>query len=121
MDRDPALSGYQQAVEEESTDNRELAKEDLNYASLKKVLKAAYDRAAHGKGKVRHANGLPFEEQPICRLIYSFGEHCWDGQLGKKIAEADSLDFEAGNNELLDCIVYIAGRIVARQKNKKNE
>ena len=35
------------------------------YESLAQVLQEAYDQAARGKGAERHANDLPFDQQPM--------------------------------------------------------
>ena len=89
-----------------------------HYAGLYRVLLLAYQRVTTGKGKERHATGEPFEAQPICKALELFGEHAWDGQVVKKMLEADRLSPEAGDAQLVDCINYLAARIVVRQKGR---
>ena len=96
--------------------------ERINYGSLRRVLDMAYNRAAHGKGKERHADDQPFEQQPIIKICENLGSE--DGalfQAVKKIYEAKKLDFAAGQNELLDAIVYIAAAYLARGKIRDAE
>jgi len=38
------------------------------YESLAQVLQEAYDQAARGKGAERHANDLPFDQQPMQQI-----------------------------------------------------
>lgn len=85
-----------------------------NYARLQAVLDAAYQQASAGKGAVRHANGLPFEEQrmiSISRLLKS--ERGMAYQVCKKVAEGlDLPTHDARVKELLGAINYIAGIVV---------
>ena len=39
-----------------------------NYDILRSILNEAYDQAATGKGRERHANGKPWDEQPIAEI-----------------------------------------------------
>lgn len=90
------------------------------YDSLASVLKDAFDQASTGKGKERHANDLPFDEQPmqsISNLLDST-----DGmefQVIKKIKEAKSLPTLAQKErELLGAIVYTAGIIIKLRRDE---
>jgi hypothetical protein len=91
------------------------------YLALREVFNAAADRASVGKGRERHANGEPFERQTIVKVLQTHGEHAWDGQVVKKMLEADRLSPEAGDNELLDCLVYLAARVVARRLGRQQK
>ena len=54
---------------------------------LVKVFEAALEQAAGGKGKERHANGQPFDRQPICEGGRHFGIGAPLFQAWKKTAE----------------------------------
>ena len=98
------------------TEDRELA---YNYSSLKDVLDRAYAQAAVGKGKERHAQGQPFEEQPMQTISKLIGSS--DGmryQAIKKIQEAGRMgEQERRTAELLGAINYIAGIIIFEEKS----
>ena len=81
------------------------------YGPLLEVLIEAFSRAASGKGAERHANGLPFADQPIRAIPRLFGDTAGNGpafQVVKKLLEAQRLPPERARVERLDCIVYIA-------------
>lgn len=83
------------------------------YAALETVLCAAYNQAANGKGKERHAQNDPFLDQPIMeigRLLKSI-----DGELYqaiKKVREglmmARAGESDRAIREFLGAINYIA-------------
>lgn len=81
------------------------------YKTLEVILKAAYDHAATGKGKERHADGQKFEDQPIVTLekLYHSGVLF---QAAKKMHESQRLEKEAAIKELLGAINYLAARII---------
>lgn len=92
------------------------------YASLADVLARAYDQAARGKGKERHAQDLPFDQQPMQTISQLIGSA--DGlryQAIKKIQEAPRLSPDAGVRELLGAIVYLAGAIIYQEQRKAQE
>lgn len=92
------------------------------YEQLAEVLKAAYDQAANGKGKERHANDLPFPEQRmlgISRLLDSDGGMAY--QACKKVTEARGLKHDARERELLGAIVYIAGMVIFHRERARDE
>lgn len=84
------------------------------YEQLAAVLRAAHDQAAIGKGADRHANGLPFHEQPMQTGSDILGT---DAGLafqvikkvreGRQFAELDRLE-----RELLGAINYLAGMVI---------
>lgn len=84
------------------------------YEALDLVLTMAYQQAACGKGKERHASDLPFHEQPMQResddlesavgLIF---------QARKKVREGIKLPDEAAQvKEVLGAINYLAGWVI---------
>lgn len=83
------------------------------YERLEDILIAAYEQAAIGKGAQRHAQGAPFDQQPMQQLIQLYGVGFALGQAGKKAQESMRMDYEAARRELLGSIVYIAGAIIA--------
>jgi len=95
-----------------------------DYACLRDVLRAAYDQAAAGKGAERHANGLPFEDQPMQHLIAAHGVGFAAGQASKKLVEAQGMldrgDVPAAVREILGAIVYAAGVAVYIEHNKRS-
>lgn len=87
------------------------------YELLADVLVRAYEQSSAGKGKERHATGLPFHEQPIVRGAKDYGPGGPLFQVGKKSREAFGM-IQRGQNdaavrELLGAIVYAAAAIVA--------
>lgn len=84
------------------------------YEQLVEVFAAAHDQAAYGKGKERHANGLPFHEQRMQSISDLVGSP--DGmlyQLVKKTTEGLQFDNpQKREHELLGAINYLAGIII---------
>jgi hypothetical protein len=88
------------------------------YEMLADVLQRAYDQAAKGKGKERHANNKAFHEQPMQDLIRLHGVGFATGQASKKSGEALGLPaVERQVAELLGAIVYLSGAVIALEKN----
>lgn len=84
------------------------------YERLASVLQRAYDQAARGKGKERHANGKPFHKQPMQDLIRLHGIGFATGQASKKASEAPGLPtMDRQVAELLGAIVYLAGAVIS--------
>lgn len=79
-----------------------------NYKALRLVMDAAYERAALGKGKERHATSNAFEDQPIITEGKHFGIRPHLYQIRKKSLEVARMDVDAAKRELLDVIVYAA-------------
>lgn len=86
------------------------------YESLASVLQAAYDQAATGKGAERHANDLPFHEQPMQQIARRRGIGFLLGQADKKTEEAQGMlergERDAWRREILGAINYLAGALV---------
>lgn len=82
------------------------------YEPLARVLEAAYDQSARGKGKERHANARPFMRQPIMEIGRMVGSGYQIGQIMKKVQEAKGMadrgNHQAAKAELLGAIVYSA-------------
>ena len=89
------------------------------YEQLAGVLEQAYDQAATGKGKERHANNLPFHDQRIQGISDLIGtERGLAYQAMKKITEGMDLPTqEAMERELLGAIVYVAAMIIWRRRH----
>lgn len=81
------------------------------YEKLADPLRRAYEQAALGKGKDRHANDKPFHEQPIATGIQHFGIGGGLFQAFKKMEEAQRLPIDAAVKELLGGIVYLCAVI----------
>lgn len=82
------------------------------YEKLMDVLARAFNDAAFGKGKNRHAQGHPFHEQPMQKLCQLYGVGFALGQAGKKMQESQRMQTDAAVRELLGAINYIAGAII---------
>lgn len=84
------------------------------YEKLAEVMRKAYDQAARGKGAERHANGLPFHEQPMLAICRNLGSI--DGMLyqaSKKAMEARGLPTrERAMAEIYGAINYLAGAAI---------
>lgn len=84
------------------------------YEALAIVLQMAYNQAALGKGKIRHAEGKNFDKQDICEELRIFGSISPAlFQARKKIKETLRITSTNGAKmELLDAIVYLAAAII---------
>lgn len=82
------------------------------YITLANELVSAYTQSAHGKGKERHANGRPFDRQPILELARLYGPGFTAGQAAKKTQEALSMakrgEVDKAISEVHGAIVYLA-------------
>lgn len=88
------------------------------YEALAAVLQDAYNQAASGKGMERHATGLPFDEQPMQKLIDLYGPGFALGQAAKKAQEAQRLPYERARAEMLGAINYLAGAVIAADRKQ---
>lgn len=93
-----------------------------DYAPLAAVLQEAYDQAASGKGKERHANDRAFVDQPILEIGRMCGPGFNTGQSIKKQQEAMGMltrgQTDAAIRELLGSINYAASAIMLiREQN----
>lgn len=85
------------------------------YELLADVFHRAYNQAAVGKGKERHANGEPFDEQVMQDGARRFGVGALLFQAFKKSEESQRLPLDRGVNELLGAMVYLAGAVIRRE------
>lgn len=92
--------------------------EKTKYIELENVLDLALHQASEGKGKARHAEGQPYDEQPIMWIEKYFPSYQL-GQSVKKIHESQRLPKEMAINELLGAINYIAAKVIYLQKFDK--
>lgn len=90
------------------------------YAKLAHALQAAYNQAALGKGKERHASeSVAFEDQPMSVINRQLGSI--DGfiyQAHKKSLEAKRLPLERAQAELLGAINYLAGAWIELERQR---
>lgn len=86
------------------------------YADLALVLQRAFNQAAHGKGKERHAQGEPFSHQVMQDMARRFGVGALLGQAFKKSEESQRLPQERAVAELLGAINYLAGAVIALER-----
>lgn len=82
------------------------------YQDLIRALDQALDQAAAGKGRERHANGLPFKDQPIMTLQRRYGTGYALGQAEKKMDEATRMKSEQAIHELRGAIIFLAAAIL---------
>lgn len=82
------------------------------YDDLFNVLALAYDQAARGKGKERHANDKPFNQQPLMQLADKFGTGFLLGQASKKLEECTVLPYGQDVKEILGAIVYSCAAVM---------
>lgn len=82
------------------------------YDDLFHVLALAYDQAARGKGKERHANDKPFNQQPLMQLADKFGTGFLLGQASKKLEECTGLPYGQDVKEILGAIVYSCAAVM---------
>ena len=86
------------------------------YEHLARILQSAYDQSARGKGRARHANDLPFDQQPIMQIARMVGVGGHSYQICKKAQEATGMvnreQYEAAIAEFRGVIVYAAAAIL---------
>lgn len=85
-----------------------------DYLPLLRTFLGALEQAAYGKGRERHANDLPFTEQPILTMARMLDNDAGLAQqVIKKTVEARSLPTkQARINELRGTLVYAAAMIL---------
>ena len=119
---DPRAAAKPIGVEEELKPNQMDAAP--GYEDISIIRQLALDQAQHGKGKERHAQDLPFDQQPIMqipRLLSSDSGLLY--QAIKKIQESSRMSTEAAIKERLGAINYIAASILYLQNkdDRKDE
>lgn len=93
-------------------------KNSKDYESLRDVLDRAYAQASEGKGHERHAVGKPFDQQPMQKLISLYGVGFALGQAAKKAQESQRLPAGHDVAELLGAINYLAGAVIALERDR---
>jgi hypothetical protein len=90
------------------------------YIKLREELDSAYDQASIGKGKQRHADNEPFENQKICVINRWLRGARYAGplfQAVKKTVESARMEPEAAIRELDGAINYLcAAKILLREE-----
>lgn len=98
------------------------SRSELHYAELSHILDAAFEQAAAGKGKERHANGQRFTDQPIMTIGRRRGIGFPLGQVEKKTDEAHGMfsrgEHDKAEAELLGAINYLAAAILLIREHK---
>jgi hypothetical protein len=92
------------------------------YEPLAEVLYQALDQAQHGKGAIRHSNGLPFLQQPIM----TGGRECGAGglifQARKKALEALNCEDDGrAIQDMLGAINYLAAAVILRREQAEKD
>jgi hypothetical protein len=90
------------------------------YDMLAHVLERAFNQAARGKGRERHAQGEPFQHQVMQDGARRFGVGALLFQAFKKSEESQRLPTDRGVAELLGAIVYLAGAVIAREREAQS-
>lgn len=110
---DPIPSDVNDTVEQLAAEHDA---EHAAYGALQGILDDAYAQAARGKGKERHANDKPFNDQPIMEVGRIVGSGFALGQVMKKAGEAKGMadrgEVGAAERELLGAIVYAAAAVL---------
>ena len=90
------------------------------YFELALVLAQAFEQAADGKGKERHAlEGERFEDQPIVQVAEWLGSTDFPiGQAVKKALEAGRLSPGAAQSEILGSMNYLAAAFIVIGRGK---
>lgn len=92
------------------------------YKTLSDILDAAFNHAATGKGKERHARDLPFDKQPMLETTRLVGPGFPLGQAIKKAGEAAGMiergQYDAAEAECLGAINYLAGAVAWVRERK---
>lgn len=87
------------------------------YEELADVLYRAFNQAASGKGADRHArDGEAFRDQVMADMAKRFGVGALLGQAFKKSEESQRLPRERAVAELLGAINYLAGAVIALER-----
>lgn len=82
------------------------------YESLACILQRALDQAQSGKGAERHANSLPFDQQPMQTIAGQVGIGFLLGQAIKKVQESQALPEGRDVAELYGANNYLAGAVL---------
>lgn len=102
----------------------EIERTEAMYAPLKRVLMTAYNHAAVGKGRERHANGGDFLTQDIMAIARVHGIGFQTGQAEKKVRESHGMmergDYRSAKAELLGAINYLAAAYLLIEEKERD-
>lgn len=84
------------------------------YEAWARVIQGALNQVANGKGKERHANDEPFDQQTICQTARHHGVGFVTGQAEKKGREQHRLPKDRAIAELEGAINYLVAAIIVR-------
>jgi len=114
--KSPEDEVFKKVIQDFQKMKKESDQEYVNYSGLNQIFKDAYNQAANGKGKSRHAeNNEKYEQQVACEVGRRLSSNKAAGplfQAVKKIYESGRLDKDAAIEELLGAINYIAAAII---------
>lgn len=111
--------GYHAATLEKAPLSENVLVAANGYTALLSVLRQAHDQAAMGKGKERHANDKPFEQQRMLSIARTMKDPAASlaYQVSKKVTEGLQFDDPARTVvELLGAINYLAGMVILVQE-----
>lgn len=94
-----------------------------DYLPLLRTFLGALEQAAYGKGRERHANDLPFTEQPILTMARMLDSDAGLAQqVIKKTIEARSLPTKKARiNELRGTLVYAAAMVLFEEMHGRQD
>lgn len=102
----------------------EIERTEAMYAPLNRVLMMAYNHAAVGKGRERHANGGDFLTQDIMAIARVHGIGFQTGQAEKKVRESHGMmdrgDYRLAKAELLGAINYLAAAYLLIEEKERD-
>jgi hypothetical protein len=107
--------------------NRRMSEVEITeamYAPLRRVLMTAYNHAAVGKGRERHANGGDFLSQDIMAIARVHGIGFQTGQAEKKVRESHGMmdrgDYRSARAELLGAINYLSAAYLLIEEKERD-
>ena len=121
--KDGALSALQELLQRIAADrpNVEVKFVDLsgglrgmNDHPLQAVFDRCIEQVTSGKGEERHGHGRDFYDQKWLEVARTHGIGFLTGQAEKKLKEAQGMDADAWEREMLGAIVYAAMAILYR-------
>lgn len=86
----------------------------MNDHPLQAVFDRCIEQVTSGKGEERHGHGRDFYDQKWLEVARTHGIGFLTGQAEKKLKEAQGMDADAWEREMLGAIVYAAMAILYR-------
>lgn len=123
--KDGALSALQELLQRIAADHPNVKIVDMTcgeagvgrkaqHHPLQEVFNRCIDQAVLGKGEERHGKGLEFFEQPWVDIARTHGIGFLTGQAEKKLREAQGMDADGWEREMLGAINYAAMAMLYR-------